>query len=110
MESAFEHIDTLVAKMLAGEASEAEKAEVETWALQSPSNRAFVNDAIQLFKEAQPVSKQINTEAAWLKINQRIESETKVISLSRTKFKNSGSICFDCCSFTNYKIWIKHRK
>ena len=86
MESAFEHIDTLVAKMLAGEASEAEKAEVETWALQSPSNRAFVNDAIQLFKEAQPVSKQINTEAAWLKINQRIESETKVISLSRTKF------------------------
>lgn len=72
--------------MLAGEASESEKTEVENWALQSPANRAFVNDAIKLFNETQLSTKQINTEAAWLKLNQRIESEPKIIRLNQNKF------------------------
>jgi ferric-dicitrate binding protein FerR (iron transport regulator) len=86
MMNEFEHIDDLVAKVLAGEASDKEKAYLNDWSSASEENRIYVMDAKQLFeqidsmKEYQPV----DVNAAWAKVNDRIEGkETKVIDLPK---------------------------
>ncbi len=85
MEETFEHIDALVAKMLAGEASSTEIAEVEAWAALSPSNRAFVADALKILAHTAAMSSdfQPDVDAAWQKVNAKITNEARVIELPK---------------------------
>ena len=83
----FEYIDALVAKCLSNEASEAEKQWLEQWAQQTPANRAYLNDAQKLMEQSTAVrnSKVVDVDAAWNKLNARLDAEAKVIPLAKKR-------------------------
>lgn len=80
MDNGAEHIDfDLLTKHLAGEASTAEKAEVEAWLAASTDNQKVLDELQQVFDLTDPVNveAEVDTEAAWAKVKQQIHTETK---------------------------------
>lgn len=85
MKNEFEHIDDLVAKVLAGEANSEEKKFLDDWALISEENRSYVSDAKKLFEQIAAIDdKPVNVNEAWGKVNERINGNgTKVMELPK---------------------------
>jgi len=87
MKNEFEHIDDLIAKVMANEATNEEKVYLEKWASESEYNKAFVSDARKLFSridEAIPFIK-VDTNAAWSKLDTCVNGEAKVIPLFKQR-------------------------
>jgi ferric-dicitrate binding protein FerR (iron transport regulator) len=84
----FEYIDELIAKVLANEATAEEKLWLENWGNESAQNKAYVEDSEKLLTQIDSVKidKKVDTDAAWSKVNIRIENgDTKIIELPRRK-------------------------
>jgi ferric-dicitrate binding protein FerR (iron transport regulator) len=102
MDTSFENIDDLIARVLSGEAGEQELALIENWTNQSPDNKRYVEETKKLFirigdaKTTIPV----NTAAAWEKLQDRMEqseqqgTSTKIIPFNRqrTIFRAAASL------------------
>lgn len=69
-----EHIDELIAKYLAGEASREESALVDAWQRQSEANRRYVDEFNTIFARASAVKdlQSFDTDAAWARVKQHI--------------------------------------
>ncbi len=84
MENRFEHIEEIIAKYLAGEASAREEAILNEWKSQSASNLREFEQFSKLFKESSPLknSLSVNTDSAWNKVKEAISQEKKPKILS----------------------------
>jgi len=76
-----EHIDGLIAKVLAGEASSEEMARIEAWKKLDASNRIYADDFASIFSRASAVKtiETFDTDAAWSRLKQSIDKDPKVI-------------------------------
>lgn len=79
-----DHIDELIGKYLAGEATPAESAQVEAWASAADSNRRHLEHLRLIFDKAATITAwpEFNTDAAWNKVKANLKkAEGKTISL-----------------------------
>ena len=82
MKEEFDHIDDLIGKFLAGEATDGERLELENWIAQNERNTAYFNHFRLIFERAKKVtvSQRFDTNKAWEKIKAEIDaSKTKTI-------------------------------
>lgn len=77
MEKNFNDIDTLIANVLAGEATATEQQEVEKWISQSEENRIYYNNIKLIFDSAAKatVSEKFDEDAAWLKVKSKLNHQ-----------------------------------
>jgi len=85
-----QHIDELIAKVLAGEAMREEVSVVESWRKESSGNEKYFEHFSTIFQRAEPSSPKISFDAdvAWKKVSARIfdAKERKVVSMKRTSW------------------------
>lgn len=84
MENTIDHIDELIGKYLAEEASAKERDEVELWVQAREENRTYFNQLKAIFEEAAKIKEwqQFDTDAAWNKVKGRIHpSGARTISM-----------------------------
>jgi transmembrane sensor len=115
MKNEFEHIDDLVAKVLAGEASEKEKAYLEQWSLASDENRSYVEEARKLFGHVASVKedKAVDVNTAWKKVDNRIEGKgTRIVTLPKRKrnIRIAAAIALIICMSISLKLLINNTK
>ncbi|MEJ1241103.1 FecR domain-containing protein [Chryseolinea sp. T2] len=81
MERDQEQMDELIAKYLAGEASQEETAHVVAWQKESEVNRQYVEQFNAIFSHAASVKsfQSFDTDAAWLRVKSTLEKDTKVV-------------------------------
>jgi len=95
------HIDELLAKYVANEATIGEKAIVESWLTENASNAKHLDQLNIIFNQATALkeSQQFDTDAAWLKVKSRLgKQETKTI-----EFKPQIPIAVG----TNFNTWLR---
>lgn len=84
MENRVDHIDDLIGKVLAGEATEGDKAFVESWLQEDEANRKYFDQVKTIFHSAgsTTVQLQFDTDAAWKKVTERLteRKETKTVN------------------------------
>ena len=81
MENAFEHIDALIAKLLAGEASPEEAARLNAWRKEASGNETYFEENKKLMEA---VHAAVDTDAAWKRLDERIsQNQGRIISLYR---------------------------
>lgn len=80
-------MDELIAKYLAGEASQEESAQVLAWQKQSEENRLYVEHFNRIFTHAPAVSElqEFDTDAAWLRVKSRLSKDARVVQLAPGK-------------------------
>ena len=78
-----ENRDDLIAKVLSGDASLEEIALIKAWENESEENREYFEQSRKLFSAINDVKIEynVNTAAAWNKMDERISGEAKVIPL-----------------------------
>jgi transmembrane sensor len=74
VENTFDHIDELIGKYLAGEASVSERAEVDRWVSASADNKQYVEQMKTVFNKAASIREwqQFDADAAWSKMKSRM--------------------------------------
>ncbi|RAW03442.1 FecR family protein [Pseudochryseolinea flava] len=78
------HIDELISKYLAGEASPEEATQVNTWAAADDSNKKYLQQLEFIFKKTPAIQKwqDFDTDAAWSKMRSKLkEGSTKTVEL-----------------------------
>jgi len=84
LENDYEHIDILIAKAALGEASPEEIVELYDWENLSEENRLYVAEGSKVFEHIAQVD--VDTDAAWNKLKQRIDEDEKpVIPITRQR-------------------------
>lgn len=82
-----EHIDELIAKQLAGEASSEEIALLENWKREHADNEKYFEDFTTIFNRSEYSSSQIvfDTDSAWAKVRAKILDEPtgKIVALQK---------------------------
>ncbi|NJN41253.1 MAG: DUF4974 domain-containing protein [Flammeovirgaceae bacterium] len=75
MKEDFSHIDDLIGKYLAGEATPVEQEEVELWVAQHDENRKYFEQLKLIFEKSSAVQipQQFDTDQAWIKLKERID-------------------------------------
>src|SRR5438105_4290054 len=76
MEQQQEHIDELIAKYLAQEASTIEKGTLQAWASQSEENKKYFADTQAIYEMTGQIFSQepIDISSAWGKFNKRLKA------------------------------------
>lgn len=71
------HIDDLIGKVLAGEASSAEQEELDAWLAAGPENRTYFEQLREIFDKAaaREVTVQFDTDAAWQKVKAGLKKQ-----------------------------------
>ena len=80
-----EHIDQLIARVLAGEASPDQIAALETWRGQSDDNREYFEDMRLIYDSASlQAGDQFDTDRAWQKVRAQLhkDGKSKVVSIN----------------------------
>lgn len=88
MNEGLEHMDDLIAKVLAGEASREEIDRLEDWLNNSDQNRNYFEETKKLFSQVEKAKEvhKVDSLKAWEKLNARItaeEQEARVVPLYR---------------------------
>ncbi len=86
MKTNFEHIDGLIAKVIAGEATRVDIDALENWLNDSSENKIYFEETKKLFATIDSIKREtpVDIDAAWKKLDARIDRETgKVIPLFR---------------------------
>jgi transmembrane sensor len=87
VENTYNHIDDLIGKYLAGEASRDEVVFVESWIKESEANRIYFNQIKTIFTRAASITawQEFNTDDAWNKVKSQLlqKREAKTVSLPR---------------------------
>jgi len=75
VEETFDHMDDLIGKYLAGEASEEEAVEVQTWANANEANGKYLDQFRMIFDRAATIQNdfQFDEDAAWKKLKAKID-------------------------------------
>jgi transmembrane sensor len=88
MAAGFDYMDDLIGKVLAGEATPAEKQEVDTWCRAEEANQKYFDQVKSIFDKAAatPVQIEFDTDAAWNRVKARLKFEAKVVPLQPAGF------------------------
>jgi ferric-dicitrate binding protein FerR (iron transport regulator) len=80
LETHHEHIDELLGKYLAGEASVEEKVKIEEWMDESEANRKYADHLRLIFRKASEVKERhvFDTDAAWQTVRQKLHKGNSV--------------------------------
>jgi ferric-dicitrate binding protein FerR (iron transport regulator) len=81
-------IDTLIAKVLSGEAGQEELLQLEDWKKASKENQSYFEESKSIFERISSLKEEVpvNTEQAWKKLESRLNThEGRVIPLFREK-------------------------
>jgi transmembrane sensor len=91
VENRVDLIDDLIGKVLAGEASDKDKAFVESWLRENEANQKYFDDVKTIFDRASSttVQLQFDTDAAWKKVKDRL-SKGRVTSEKEIRPLKSG--------------------
>jgi ferric-dicitrate binding protein FerR (iron transport regulator) len=96
VKEASDHIDNLLGKYLAGEASSSERDEVEAWIVASPENQRYFNDLKFISERAGKIQnwQPFDTDAAWTRMKSRVApQEPKTIHIpKKSEFRIIWSI------------------
>ena len=81
------HIDDLIAKYLAGEASQEEKLLLQQWMDESPENKKYFGDIQFVYNKAEASRKyiKVDTERAWDKVRSQMKRPIAIDNVSKTK-------------------------
>lgn len=82
------HIDELISKYLAGEASPAEATQVDAWAAANDENKKYLQQLEFIFKKTPAIQQwqDFDTDAAWSKMQNRLKgSASKTVALHPRK-------------------------
>ncbi len=79
-------IDTIIANVLAGEATPSEQAQLDQWLMESEGNKKYFQDLKLIFDATTnaSISEKFDADAAWLNVKSRLNSrnkETKIRAL-----------------------------
>jgi transmembrane sensor len=76
-----EQIDELIAKFLAGEASQEETAYVEAWKEEDPANRQYIDQVSTIFSRVSEAKNlhQFDTDAAWVRVKKGLKQDDRVV-------------------------------
>jgi ferric-dicitrate binding protein FerR (iron transport regulator) len=79
----FDHMDDLIGKVLAGEATAEEQTQVHTWRQSQPDNEHYYQQLQSIFEKAAatPVQLQFDADAAWVRVKERLQQKSKVVPL-----------------------------
>lgn len=86
MREGFEHIDGLIAKALAGEASPEELSQLSVWRHESAENENYYAESEKIFMVVGDlnIDLELNEDSAWNKLNEKLEKKTaKIIPFYR---------------------------
>jgi transmembrane sensor len=83
VENRFDHIDELIGKYLAGEASASERTEVDNWASMSVANKQYIEQMKTVFNKAASIREwqQFDADAAWNKMKSRMQPSAKTVAM-----------------------------
>ena len=83
-------MDELIGKVLAGEATEQEQQQLNTWLAANPANQTYFDNLKIIFDKAasNDVKVEFDTDAAWNKVRDRL-SEGKVVSIHKRTERTS---------------------
>jgi transmembrane sensor len=83
-------IDDLIAKVLTDEASVAEQAEFKAWVEAAPDNRHYFDELKRVWDSSTDAlnTLDVDTDTAWLKVQQRIHVKPKPLTISWLSTKN----------------------
>jgi ferric-dicitrate binding protein FerR (iron transport regulator) len=90
-------MDEVIAKYLAGEASQEEAAQVERWARVNEGNRKYLEHLTFIFEKASAVKDlhHFDEDAAWRKMKDKLRAkEAKTININREPKKDSTGLQF----------------
>jgi transmembrane sensor len=86
VENTYNHIDDLIGKYLAGEATGDERLLMESWLGENERNRIYFNQVKTIFERAAAVTErqEFNADAAWVKVKAQLhkKQETKTVRLT----------------------------
>lgn len=87
MDNNSKHIDTLIARYIAGEASEKERLELEKWMNSNQSNRKYFEGIVFANEKAVSSHKMIkvDVDSAWLKVHQQMKAGLENVPRKDTK-------------------------
>jgi len=89
MGDGMEHMDDLIGKLLAGEATSQEQQQVEAWLRANTSNQKYFDQVKTIFDKAasNTIQLQFDTDAAWGQVKKRLkEKQTKESSIQNTGY------------------------
>lgn len=81
MEKDQEHIDDLIVKWLAGEASQEEIAQVDAWTARSEVNRRYAEQFRTIFSRSSAVEElqSFDTDEAWSRLKSKMDKDRRVV-------------------------------
>jgi len=117
VENTNNHIDDLIGKYLAGEASGDESTLVESWIGESEKNRSYFNQMKTIFSRAANVTlhHEFNADAAWTKVKSQLEKkrEAKTVTLpadrdnQKLRWRIAASVIIVLgIGFYAYRTWV----
>jgi ferric-dicitrate binding protein FerR (iron transport regulator) len=82
LDNTVNHIDELIGKYLAGEATASEATQVEAWADEGEANRKYLAQFKMIFEGAGAVKElhRFDEDAAWNKMKSKLRSEERVVN------------------------------
>lgn len=87
------HIDELLAKWLAGEATDAELQELETWQEASEENGTYVAQFQKLWDHAEdPDEFSISTDSAWQKVQSQLRKNNEPVVKLRVLYRYAAAL------------------
>ena len=103
-------IDNLIAKVLAGEASQQELLDLEDWKKAAPKNQTYFEDSKSIFERIVGLKEEVpvNTELAWKKLETKLNSPTgRVIPLfGKTRVLQAAASLFLLVSLGFLLNWL----
>ena len=93
VENTFNHIDELIGKYLAGEATPSEIEQVERWETESEANKHYVSQLKHIFEKSASIKEwqQFDQDAAWNKMKAKLhQNGGKMVSINTGKNINDG--------------------
>lgn len=116
MENTFDHIDELIGKYLAGEATPAERRVVEQWMRASEANNKYFEQLKIVFTKAAAIQEwqQFDTDAAWSKLKTQLKrpaartAELKPDNKPALYWRVAASVLVAISiSYFVYRLWQK---
>ena len=89
VEDGMEHMDDLIGKVLAGEATAPERQQVETWMRANGVNQKYFDQVKTIFDKAasNSIQQQFDTDAAWGRVKRKLKGKnTKVYRLQDAEY------------------------
>jgi transmembrane sensor len=109
MVDGMEHMDDLIGKLLAGEANELDRQQVEEWVCANESNKKYFDQVKTIFDQAasNTIQRQFDTDAAWSRVKRRLKGkEAKEFRIQNPEYWSILKIAAGILIFISAGIFV----